>query len=334
MSENILREIAMGKPNVRQSKTVSISESEVMRSEKYIKDHPDLSRENLFLGWEENVGSKFKFTPENREYYWETRASLLSDDVESGRDTIFNNIRGKLDSFKSVEEKASYYQDNAYTWPRDVHLKLGDYYPKLLAQKQRKHLEDLRMNQILEAETIFGGYDWKDIDPEISEQVLVEEGIKAFNLGIADKIEVVNGRLGIPTGGGEMTHLYSLDDPELSAEQEWIARNDLYTVVKRNVAPMLERSREDSRRSEELVRRSLLGRLFEDRTLEEFTVPIIIDGAAYADDPAESAMNSIITLVRDKVARDEFSDMGEAMTYGFDLYNKIKENLNKRRNHG
>lgn len=329
MSMNKLKEIVGSTSTQRIPKDDTFGQAQINKSEDWLLQNTDANPKDKTKAWMKEF-SDWGFTSNNRDYYWKTMEDISPLDSASFQEFTTNDIRKKADSFTSLEQKENYFRDNAYTWPSYALEKLEGYFTGIRGANAAKDLERNRLSQIIELKETLSKKSFA-LNPNVSIESHSEEMVKAYDMGYREEVDINNeGRLSIPIDG-EMVALYTIPDPELSMEEEFISLKDLREVVKSKFKPMLQESRTEQTRIENTTKKALMSRVKQGDIPKEFRSNVIIDGALLEKDPMKAAMGTLLESVDEKRKRGSYPSVKEMYldyrSQYFDLFDKVQRRL-------
>jgi len=322
-----LNDIVYGQQTPQLDTSEITGQESINNSESWLQNNKNFSEKERFESWK-TYNKDWTFTPNNREYYWQKTAELMPGSNEEANKTIVKDIQNKLNKFPTLEEKAAFYRDNAYSWSRNIHESMGDYFFALNDMQTQKDVSKLRMNQISEVDRMFNEYAF-DLDPHVSLESHTEDALKAYNLGYGDKISAFDGRITAPVNG-EDTKVFGMPDPKLDVHEDIISKSDLYTRIRKKLKPMLESSRENYRESEKIADIALLNRVEAGSIPSQFISNVIIDGVTYDSDPYSRTMSVIGRVVEGKQQRGEIVGRGGSAREFYSMYKDIQNKVTRR----
>jgi hypothetical protein len=329
---NILKDIAGSKPTVKHERNDSFGLSFINKSEQWLQENKDLSSDTKLNQWMTN-NSDWSFTPNNRQYYWDTVETLSPGSKEEVQKNVALNTRNKLQGLKTLEDKENYFRDKAHTFPDYVHKDLEEYFFNLRGINDRKNLEKTRIAQILEVDNLNKELSPKlNLAPDVSLETHTKEYLKAYDMGFSTSMATdSSGRITVPIEGQDVP-VFTLPDPTLSLEEEFISLNDLTTKVRDSLKPRLEHSRNEVKESEKLANMALLNRV---HTIpEEFRANVIIDGVIHHKNPVAKTNAVINDLISKEIQAGKIQSHGELSRRFFNMHTTIHDTLFKRINDG
>ena len=326
-----LRDLAVGSPTTNYDRTDMFGQKFIDKSEQWLTQNKNLSPEVRLEEWKLK-NSDWSFTPNNKQYYWEKVEELAPHPKEHTRQTVLDDITTTLNSFKSLEEKESYFRDKAHTFPEYANKNLEEYFFNLRSINDRKNIEKARISQVMEMDRMLVNTHL-NLNPDVSLESHTSEFLKAYDSGFSNIRTNEEGRITVPIDGVD-TPVFSLPDPVLSLEEEFISLNDLTSRVRLSLKPRLELKRMEVLKSEKLANQALLNRVEDDSIPDEFKSNIIIDGIMDDPDPVLKTRNTINSLVRNKIQKGVFEKHGEVSRYVYSLYRDIFNKLERRINDG
>ena len=331
MSIDKLKEIVTGQKGEMPQAEDVLGNSFIQRSESWLEVHKNLSSEDKIKRYERDVGSRWQFTPNNKEYYWQTLENMSSLNGDQFKDFTKRDIRGQLELLKTSEEKEGFFRDNAHTWPSYVTEDLEEYFFSLRGLNDSKSIERNRINQSLELQEILDRQEFK-LSPDVSLASHVEDMIKAYDYGYGNEI-VVNedGRIAVPKEGQEMP-LFSMPKQNLPLEEEFISMNDLRPLVETKFKKEIKRERNLLEESEKLAKISLMNRAENGELPEQFVVNAILDGAAASEDPGKKLSTVALNHVMKKMDKNAFGDAKDALQYYYSLMTGARQTILRRLN--
>lgn len=330
---NTLRDIAIGSPIVNRERTDTYGQNFIDKSEQWLSNNQALTTDVKLEQWMVN-NSNWSFTPNNKQYYWDTLESLTPGSSQNIRNDIIGGVRDTLTSLSTLEDKENHFRDKAHTYPDFVLKDLEEYFFNLRGINDRKNLEKTRLAQIMEVDKINGRMaDRLKLAPDVSLETHTKEYLKAYDLGFSEMSTDDNGRISIPVEGIQ-TPVFSMEDPKLSLEEEFISLNDLTTRVRTFLRPLLKASRAEVKQAEELANKSLLNKITSTTIPEEFKANIIIDGAVYFKNPIAKTNSVINSMISREINNGTYRTSKEVFQRYFSLYKDIHNKLNRRINNG
>ena len=330
---NTLKQIAGGTPEPVQNATDIVGQNLMDQSESWLAQNSHLSPEVKLKQYETDVGGKWQFTANNKEYYWKTVGSLSTLNDQEYQGWVKKDIRTQLDNISTYEGKENFFRDNAHTWPSYAVKDLEEYFFNVRGHNDSKNLERTRITQSLEIEDLLKNKSFA-LNPEVSLATHTEDFIKAYDLGYTDEIKVDNnGRIAIPQEG-EQTAVFSLPETNMGLEEKFISLNDLTPLVEKKLNKDLAETRRQVAESEELVKKSLLSRAETGAIPDQFVHNAIIDGASVYNNPMEQLRQSNNTRLVSQVKQGKFKSYGEMIHAYYSSYNTLKNKLERRITHG
>ncbi len=328
-----LKDIASGSPITTLERTDMFGQKFIDNSEMWLNENKNLSPDIKLEEWLLK-NKDWSFTPNNKQYYWDTLENLSPGNTTQVRSTVMGGIREKLDAFSTLEDKENYFRDKAHTWPEYVHKDLEGYFFGLKNINDRKNLDKTRLAQIMEVDGLNADrIPSLKLAPDVSLETHTREYIKAYDLGFSDMKTNAEGRITVPVGGQDVP-VFTLEDPKLSLEEEFISLNDLTHRTRVALKPVLEQQREEVKKAERLANIALLNRVERGNIPDEFQANIIIDGVILEDDPIQKTKQTINTIILNKINKGEFAKGGEVARSFFALYKDIHNKLARRMQDG
>ena len=328
---NTLKDIAMGSPEVNRDRSDTFGQSFIDKSDQWLKDNNDLTTDTKLEQWMVN-NSDWSFTPNNKQYYWDTMERLTPGSSQNTRNNIIGGVRDTLTSLTTLEDKENYYRDKAHTYPDYVLKDLEEYFFNLRGMNDRKNLEKTRLAQIMEVDKINSAMQGKlSLAPDVSLETHTKEYLKAYDMGFSSMSTDENGRISVPIEGNQVP-VFSLEDPKLSLEEEFISLNDLTSRVRNSLRPLLKASRAEVKQAEELANKSLLSKVTGHSIPEEFKANVIINGVMYYSDPVDKTSATIDSIITKEITNDVYGSSSEVSRRYFsmykDIYNKVERRIN------
>jgi len=329
MSIDKLREIVTGETQKQPEAVDVVGESYIKRTETWMESHKNLDRDAKIRQFESDLGARWQFTPNNKEYYWQTLEGMSSLSSDQFRDFTKRDIRSQLDGYKSTEAKENYFRDNAHTWPSYVTEDLEEYFFALKGLNDSKNIERNRINQTLEIQSLLNNKDLK-LSPNVSLQSHVEDMLKAYDAGYGEEIDVDDsGRIAVPKDGMK-TPVFSMDKERLPLEEEFISLNDLKPLVEKKFKTVLKRERKTLDESEKLAKTTLMNRAENGELPEQFVPNALIDGAALSSDPGSKIESTSMNYILNKVKSGAFGSSAEMMQYYYAMMEGINQTIRRR----
>ena len=308
-----------------------VGQEQINRSEQWLAQNRNVPEGEKLENWM-TYNKDWTFTPNNREYYWDTIAELTPGPNEQARKGIVKNITNRLNELPTQEEKASFYRDNAYSWSRDIHKSLGDYFFELPDMQQQKDIAKLRINQVAEIDRLFNDYIF-DLDPHVSLDSHAEDALRAYDMGYGEHLSAKDGRITVPLDGVDTT-AFSLPKPVMGLQQEVISKTDLFGRIKSKLKPQLERSREEARESERIADLALLNRVETGAIPDHFMSNVIIDGVVHDEQPFNRMVSTLHRVVDHKRENGEYVGNGSSARAFYSMYKDIQEKVTRRMESG
>lgn len=247
-----LRKIA-GVEEELPNKTDAFGQTLINKSEDWLVNNSDLPQEKKLEEWMKSV-TDWTFTPNNREYYWQTMENLSTLSPEKFKEFTINDVRGELDSYGEMSDKEQYFRDNANTWPSYVLDYLGGYFDNIKGTNYAMELERNRISQVVEMKDLLAKLTF-DLDPDVSLETHTDDLVKAYDMGYNEEIASDNtGRISIVQDGSRIP-VYTLPDPELTLQEQMISLNDLRGIAKDNLKPALMSKRAQVKDEERTIRK-------------------------------------------------------------------------------
>ena len=329
MSIDKLRAIVGSKKEVAVDKSDTFGQAQMNKSDQWISTNSNEEPNKKFAKWMEEF-SDWGFTSNNTDYYWDTMQTLSPMNPNDFQEYTTEDIRSTIDRLPNLEEKENYFRDNASTWPSYTLENLGGYFSNIRGANAGKELERNRLGQVIEMKNLLDKNTY-ELNPNVSIEAHTAEMVKAYDMGYKDEIRVDNsGRLTIPLDG-ERVAVYTLPNPSLSVEEEFISLNDLRGVVKQRFKPMLDMTRKEQIRVEEKTKAALLGRIKKGEIPKEFRSNVIIDGVLREEDPVAAAKTVMLESINYKLEQGLYNSLSEMYSdyegQYIDLFDKISRRL-------
>jgi len=332
MTMNKLREIAGGTNPSSQNKDDIYGQAQINKSEAWIKGNESLDSKTKLESWSKEFGD-WGFTPNNTEYYWETKEKLSPLSPNKFKEFTISDIRNTIDKLPTMGDKENYFRDNASTWPSYVLDKLDGYFTNIRGANAGQELERNRLSQIMDMKNIMSDKNLA-LNPNVSVESHAEEIIKAYDMGYTGEIDVdKDGRVSIPLDG-KTVPVYTLPNPSLSMEEEFISRKDLSPVVKSRIKPMLKTSRQEQNRTETKTKKALLNRIKTGEIPREFRANVIIDGVIDEKDPAAEARKFLLESIEHNDKKGLYATSKEMFLDYMEQYKELGNTVLRRLNDG
>tara|TARA_R100001015_G_C4627580_1_gene187203 strand:- start:362 stop:1369 length:1008 start_codon:yes stop_codon:yes gene_type:complete len=332
MSIDKLREIVGSGNAETPDKSDTFGQAQINKSEDWLLTHSNLNNKDMTSEWLKEF-SNWGFTSNNTDYYWDTLEKISPMESKEFQDFTTKDIRKTIDRMSTMEDKENYFRDNAATWPGYVLENLGGYFTNIRGANAGKELERNRMTQIMEIKDMLRNKKFS-LDPNVSIEAHSEEMVKAYDMGYRGEIETdESGRLSVPLDGKRVP-VYTLQNPELSMEEEFISLNDLRGVVKDRFKPMLKESRSEQNMIERKTKKALFNRIKKGEIPKEFRSNVIIDGSLEERDPAKAATTAILESVKYNDENGMYSTTKDMFLDYKNQYEDLLSKLSRRLNDG
>jgi hypothetical protein len=344
MSINILREIAAGVAgsNVPEDNRIisedAIGQMEIDKSEKFIAD-PEfkvLSNKDKILAYEESIGSRWKWTHNNKEYKHNMDAKLLGMTGPEYRKYLNKEVIRELDLSSDYSDKESWFRDYVHTLPDDVVKDVEPYFIGIGLLKNNKATARIEQHQKDDFSTKARALSIQNINTEKSLPWLSKTVVDLYlrgSLDQADTVEVVDGELTILQDGKRIP-AYALPPQNRSLPTTFLAQRGLAPLAEKILKPKFEVERDKARQADRLVTMSHYNRAANGEIDDIEAFSFLVDGAELSDKPVDAIHNGIKSMVLAKVDRGEFSSVREAKQYLRHAYKSVFETVEGRLKHG
>tara|TARA_R100000008_G_scaffold15781_1_gene7722 strand:- start:9778 stop:10803 length:1026 start_codon:yes stop_codon:yes gene_type:complete len=276
------------------------SQSFVSKSQEWEARNHMLEPHEKFSLWERNVGTQ-EFEAANPSEYHETRERLHPLGKEGARKEYLDNLDKELQG-RSFEEQETLLKNKARQLPTYAWEYL-DRVPVLQQAVDSKHVNRALRSSVDVHTKIFAGLDFSDLDTDVSHHSHLDDLMLTVDMGIADRVKVVNGRISLPdsTQPEGYAPVFSMPpSSNLGIEQLKMNRVYIRPQAKKSILNGYEMSLMRRRKQEKQTLDIDYNRAADPSTPKEFIANALIDRDSQFPDGGALTLNMIGSIIKSR----------------------------------
>ena len=272
-----------------------------LKSDKWVDQHKNLDPQEKFTLWNLHIGTD-EFANANPREYHRIREELHPLGRAAARKEYLDVLDSELDGL-DYSEQETIIKNKARQLPEYAWNYLVEDMPVIQQAVDSKFTNRTLRNSVTTHDQIFDELDLRNLDTDVSWPAHTDDLMWAVDMGRADQVKVVNGRVSLPDPShpeGYSPVFSSAPRSLLGVEQLKMNRVYVRPGAARRIQGAYEKAVQDRKREEDLLLTMDYNRTTDKGTPREFVANAIIDRDSRMPDGAILTLGQIQNVVESR----------------------------------